>query len=241
MPIAIIGVGMLALVGITAWALIGRGGPAPSPFTEAPEPKATAPTLAATPATPAPPAPAPAAERPPDPAPEPKVAEEKPEPRPEPRVAERPPEPRPRPAERKAERKAEPRVAERKPEPARAQPAPEPRVQELREEPREPELPDGATVLTQEVVSRVVGANRKAFGSCIATAGSSGLALDGRRVALRITINANGTVTYPTLDDQSLNTIELGQCLKSAARLMIFPRFKGDPFHYEVPLVLSSG
>ena len=64
--------------------------------------------------------------------------------------------------------------------------------------------------------------------------------LDGRRVALRITVNTNGTVTYPTLDDQSLNTTEMGQCLKSAARLMIFPKFKGDPFHYEVPLILTG-
>jgi hypothetical protein len=32
----------------------------------------------------------------------------------------------------------------------------------------------------------------------------------------------------------------MGQCLKSAARLMIFPKFKGDPFHYEVPLVLGT-
>ena len=66
------------------------------------------------------------------------------------------------------------------------------------------------------------------------------LSLDGRQVALRVTINGNGTVTYPTLDDQSLNAVELGQCLKSAARLMIFPKFKGDPFHVEVPLTLSN-
>ena len=90
------------------------------------------------------------------------------------------------------------------------------------------------------MLNRVVGANRRAFGSCITAAGKSGLTLDGRQVALRITINGNGTVTYPTLDDQSLNAIELGQCLKSATRLMIFPQFKGDPVHYEVPLVLSN-
>jgi hypothetical protein len=90
------------------------------------------------------------------------------------------------------------------------------------------------------VVNKVVGANRKAFSTCIGNASRSGVALDGRQVALRITVNTNGTVTYPTLDDQSLNTTEMGQCLKSAARLMIFPKFKGDPFHYEVPLILSG-
>jgi hypothetical protein len=102
------------------------------------------------------------------------------------------------------------------------------------------DLPDAAAALTQDVVNKVVGANRKAFSTCIAAAAGSGVKLDGRRVALRITVNTNGTVTYPTLDDQELNTTEMGQCLKSAARLMIFPKFKGDPFHYEVPLILTG-
>jgi hypothetical protein len=231
MPIAIVGLGMLALVGITAYALLGhRDGPPPA---------VPAPRLEPQPPTPAPVEPA--LIPPPEPA---AAVERRPEPAPEPRAAERKAEPRPRPQERKPERKPEPRVAERKPEPARPPPPPpppEPKPDpEPRTESREVELPDASAALTQDVVNKVVGANRKAFSACIANAGSSGVPLDGRRVALRITVNTNGTVTYPTLDDQSLNTTEMGQCLKSAARLMIFPKFKGDPYHYEVPLILGG-
>jgi DNA-directed RNA polymerase subunit RPC12/RpoP len=232
MPIAIIGVGMMALIAIAAWALFGRGGaPSPPPVAVAAEPRPAPPVVEERPPAPTA-APAPVVEAPPEPAPATKGAESRPEPRPEPkgRAAEKR-------VERRAEaRVAEPKVAERRPEPARPPPAQEPGVV-----PHEEAVADSAAVITPEVLSRVLGANRKAFTTCIGTAGRGGLALDGRRVALRFTINANGTVTYPTLDDQSLNATELGQCLKSAARLMIFPRFKGDPFHYEVPLVLGDG
>lgn len=228
LPIAIIGVGMLALIGITAYALLGHGG-SPPPVVSSPGPApAPVPPKAETP----PPAPEPATEKKaeptPEPAPEPKAAEKKPEPKPEPRA---------RPPERKPDKKPEPKVAEKPPEPARAPPPPAP---EPRTETRDVELPDAAAALTPDVVNKVIGANRKAFSTCIAAASGSDVKLDGRRVALRITVNTNGTVTYPTLDDQSLNTTEMGQCLKSAARLMIFPKFKGDPFHYEVPLILSG-
>jgi DNA-directed RNA polymerase subunit RPC12/RpoP len=228
-PIAIIGVGMLALIGITAYALLGHAG-SPAPAVASPGPAPTpAPPKPETP-PPTPPALAPVAENPAKPVPEPRVAEKKPEPRLEPRA---------RPPERKPEKKPEPKVAEKTPEPARPPPPPAP-APEPRTETRDVELPDAAAALTQDVVNRVVGANRKAFSTCISAASGSDVKLDGRRVALRITVNTNGTVTYPTLDDQSLNTTEMGQCLKSAARLMIFPKFKGDPFHYEVPLILSG-
>jgi outer membrane biosynthesis protein TonB/DNA-directed RNA polymerase subunit RPC12/RpoP len=235
-PIAIIGVGMLALVGITAWALLGRGSPPPPATVSRP-----APPPAALPPRPAPevkppePEPVMAAKAEPEPKPEqkpePKVVEKRPEPKPEPKA-----EPKPRPPERKPEPKPQPpKVAEK-----RAEPPPEAAPEQRTTEPRDAEVPDAATALTQDVVNRVVGANRKAFTGCITSAADSGVKLDGRRVALRITVNTNGTVTYPTLDDQSLNATEMGQCLKSAARLMIFPKFKGDPFHYEVPLILSG-
>jgi hypothetical protein len=232
---------MLALVGITAWALLGRGGPPPPAAVAKPAPPALPPRQdpEVKPPEPAPPVEARAE---PERKPEPKVAEKKPEPKPEPKVEPKV-EPRPKPPERKPEKRPEPRVAEKPPAPPAPVPAPAPAAAptlESRSEPREGDLPDAATALTQDVVNRVVGANRKAFTACISSGADSGVKLDGRRVALRITVNTNGTVTYPTLDDQSLNSTEMGQCLKSAARLMIFPKFKGDPFHYEVPLILSG-
>ncbi|MCM2333227.1 MAG: AgmX/PglI C-terminal domain-containing protein [Anaeromyxobacteraceae bacterium] len=225
-PLVYVGLGVVLLVAITVVAIFTGGdkkaGPPPSPVAAAPAP------------TPPPP---PKVEEPPPPPreePKPAVVEKKPEPRPA--VVERKPEPkpeppRPRPPERKPEPKPEPKVAVAPPPPP---PAPEPRT-----EIREVQLPDAESALTPEVVQKVINANRKAFAGCIAQAGSD-VKMDGRKVALKLTVNANGAVTYPTLDDVTLNPTEMGQCLKSAARLMIFPKFKGDPFHVEVPLTLSN-
>jgi hypothetical protein len=101
-------------------------------------------------------------------------------------------------------------------------------------------LGEASEALTQDQVQKVLSSSRKAFDTCIASAGkSSGVALDGRRVMLRLNIQPTGSVTYPTLDDVTLNGTDLGSCLKSAARVMVFPRFKGDPMHVELPLVLA--
>ncbi|MBK9519899.1 MAG: AgmX/PglI C-terminal domain-containing protein [Anaeromyxobacter sp.] len=223
-PLVFVGLGVVLIGAITAVA-IGRGGkkdePQPPPPVAIP---ATAPQRAE-------PEPAPPAPRVVEPAPEPArpaPVEKKVEPRPEP--------PRPKVVERRPEPKPEP-----KPEPVKVAvaPPPPPPPEEPRVETREVQLPDAESALTPEVVQKVITANRKAFASCIASAGED-VKLDGRKVVLKLTVNANGAVTYPTLDDVTLNPTEMGQCLKSAARLMIFPKFKGDPFHVEVPLTLSN-
>jgi TolA protein len=99
--------------------------------------------------------------------------------------------------------------------------------------------PEGG--LTQDQIQKVLSSTRKAFEGCITTSAKSGeVALDGRKVMLRLNIQTNGAVTYPTFDDVTINSTELGSCLKSAARLMVFPKFKGDTMHVEVPLVLQA-
>ncbi len=102
-------------------------------------------------------------------------------------------------------------------------------------------LPEAESGLGQNDIQKVLTSTRKAFESCILAAGKSGeVKLDGQRVMLRLNIQTNGAVTYPTLDDVTLNGTELGSCLKSAARLMVFPKFKGDTMHVEVPLVFAG-
>jgi hypothetical protein len=225
-PIVIIGLGLVALIGITAFALLGRGG----------SPPPASPVAAPAPVTgPPPPEPGPPAQEPGPPVQEPSAARPA-EPEPEPRAPERKPEPRARPPERRQEKRPEAKPAERKAEPARP---PAPDAAALGAESRDADQPE-ATGLPRDEVNKVVQANRKAFSACIANAAGSEVKLDGRPVALRITINTNGTVTYPTLDEQALNSTEMGQCLKSAARLMIFPKFKGDPFQHDVVLALSG-
>ncbi|HET8539864.1 MAG TPA: cell envelope integrity protein TolA [Anaeromyxobacter sp.] len=96
--------------------------------------------------------------------------------------------------------------------------------------------PEGG--LTQGQIEGVLRSTKTAFDGCIQAARGSDVKLDGRRVMLRLNIQTSGAVTYPTLDDVTLNGTELGSCLKSAARLMVFPKFKGDTMHVEVPLVM---
>jgi outer membrane biosynthesis protein TonB len=173
------------------------------------------------------------------PAPEPVKAEpEKPkaEPKPQPRREER--------KEEKRVAKVEPPKAQPKPPPPPPPPPkPEPKPVAKAEPEKQVQLPDAASALSPEAVQRVVNASRRAFESCIADAAKRGTEtkFDGRKVALRLNVNPNGFVTYPTLDDVTLNRTELGECLKAAARLMVFPKFQGDVFHVEVPLTLRGG
>ncbi|WP_242396038.1 zinc-ribbon domain-containing protein [Anaeromyxobacter oryzisoli] len=224
-PLLLIGGGVLVLVAIFGVAVASRGvkGPPAARAAAAPPPQIATPE----PVPPPPPAlPESAAAKPvaaPEPEPDPESkAEPKPEPNPEPNLA------RPAHVERQVERRPEPqprKVAAAAPEPPRRQ--------------SQVYLPQASPGLSQEQIQRVLASTRKAFDGCITSArkGSS-VPLDGRKVSLHLNIQPNGTVTYPTLDDVSLNATSLGSCLKSAARLMVFPKFKGDPMQLEVPLTL---
>ena len=95
--------------------------------------------------------------------------------------------------------------------------------------------------LTAAQIAKVLAGARKSFGTCMAAAARSGdVGLDGRRVTLRVYVHANGSVTYPILDDPDLNASGLGSCLKSQARLLSFPKFQGETFQLNVPLVLAT-
>lgn len=142
-------------------------------------------------------------------------------------------------APREKRRADERRSKERKARVARVEPRPEP--------PRKAEPPPAAPQRakgppSREQVVKIVKANWKAFQSCIteATRRDPGLDLAGRSVNLRMTVQPSGSAAYPTLDDAEMSKTDLGACLKSAARLMVFPRFQGDPFSVEVPLQLGK-
>jgi TolA protein len=149
-------------------------------------------------------------------------------------------------AERDAAAKAEREAAARAEREARAQrdrearEAKERAAAEARERQRvaaaaSPE--EGGDSLTQAQIEGVLRGTKGEFDTCIQAARGVER-LDGRRVMLRLNIQPTGAVTYPTLDDVTLNGTELGSCLKSAARVMVFPKFKGDTMHVEVPLVM---
>lgn len=213
LPIALISAGVLVMVVILGLAVTSVGGKKPPPAA-APQVTAAQPVANPAPAPEPPPPVEPAATAP---APEPKPS-------------------RPARVERAAERQHRP---ERKPDPRPQQVAAAAAEPPPRKEPQV-DLPVASEGLSQDQIQKVLVSTRKAFDGCIASAGKdSSRTLDGRKVALRLNIQPNGTVTYPTLDDVDLNATALGSCLKSAARLMVFPKFKGDPLRIEVPLTLS--
>jgi len=177
------------------------------------------------------------------PAPEPVVAAARPVTPPPAREPAPPPPPAPAPAEPpRSEPAARPKVAAAAPDKKMldllgakqdAPAAPPPAAAARRGE------GDG---LSPAEVESAVKKNRKAFDSCVedAVRNEPGLQVLGRRVGLYLTVNPSGIVTAPRLDDPELLETELGACLKSTARKMVFPQFVGDPFQVKVPLVLGQ-
>jgi DNA-directed RNA polymerase subunit RPC12/RpoP len=237
LPIALIGGGVAVLVGILAFVLLGLGKkPAPPPRAV----RAEAPLLLPTPQPPLqpeplqPPPPEPVQAQ--GPAPSPPLEAQPPPPVPKPGGEERRREERRRRSRDEAQAARDAQERER-----RAQAERDARERDRKERER---LAAAAAAqresegLTQAQIESVLRSTRKAFDGCLASARGTESRLDGRRVLLRLNIQPSGTVTYPTLDDVTLSGTDLGSCLKSAARLMVFPKFRGDTLHVEVPLVM---
>lgn len=239
LPLGLIGGGVAVLVGILAFVLVDSGkkekAPPPRPAAATPVPEqAAAPPLV-------PPAPelerAPPPAEPPPPKPEPPPAQEARRPREDERGARE--ERRRREREEAKERAAREREAKERERKAREERDARERERRERDRLAAAAIQDDAEGgLTQAQIEAVLRSTKKAFDGCLQSARGTESKLDGRRVMLRLNIQTSGTVTYPTLDDVTLNGTELGACLKSAARLMVFPKFKGDTMHVEVPLVM---
>jgi DNA-directed RNA polymerase subunit RPC12/RpoP len=248
MPVVLAAIGVLLLGGITMFAISSGGPSAPTP---APQAAAPRPAPAPEPVQVAPPAPAPAPEPPKEqaaaPAPPDSDAEAEAERR---RRAERERAERERTARAAAEKAEKDRAAKaaadqaERERAARAAAEAAERERRARAQVQEQKvtLPEDAAGLSDDVVQKVVASNRKAFEKCITDAATAepDVKLDGRKVTLKLNVNNEGSVVYPTLDDVTLNSTGLGKCLKSAARLMVFPKFQGDTFHVGVPLVLTA-
>lgn len=250
LPIVLIGGGALVLVGILAFVMLSSSKRAPAPApppavavqAQAPAPPPPPPLAQEAPVEPAiavAPEPPPAAQAKPAPAPKISGADER-RAREERRRRER------EEAQARADRARAERDAKERERQERARAEREQREREARERERQErervaaasasEEAEGS--LTQAQIETTLRSTRKAFDACIQAARGTDVKLDGRRVMLRLNIQTSGTVTYPTLDDVTLNGTEIGSCLKSAARLMVFPKFKGDTMHVEVPLVM---
>jgi len=81
----------------------------------------------------------------------------------------------------------------------------------------------------------------KNLDACVTVAREGGQAseLNGRTVNVTMTVNPNGKVLYPTLDDVELNGTDLGKCLKKESGRIQFPAFGGEPIRVRKPIVLK--
>jgi hypothetical protein len=94
--------------------------------------------------------------------------------------------------------------------------------------------------LDEKQIEATISRSQAGFEQCVAQARKNEPQLVGesRRITVTMTVNPNGRVLYPTLDDALLTSTELGSCLKREAGKMAFPEFAGDPVRVRVPLVL---
>jgi DNA-directed RNA polymerase subunit RPC12/RpoP len=235
LPIALIGGGVAVLVGILAFVLLGVGKKTPPP---------PRPIRAEEPVLPAPmPPPQPAQAQPPEPSPPPVEAQAPPPAPREVRGSSSGPSAEERLREERRRRSRDEAQAARDAQERERRSRREREAAERERKDRERlaaaavAQPEGEGLSPAQIES-VLRSTRKAFDACLASARGTESKLDGRRVLLRLNIQPTGSVTYPTLDDVTLSGTDLGSCLKNAARLMVFPKFKGDTLHVEVPLVM---
>jgi len=253
---------VLVLVALAIWRPFGGRPAGPSPGAPLPTspaatpPPAPAPPPAAAAPSPAPPSTANATAPTPPPA-EPARPSSDSTAAPPPQTAEAPaakPSPAPAPARPPPPRTTEKQVRPAKPPerkvakaerrdtvPPPAEPAQAPAPPAAAEpEARESELQPSAG-LTPDEVQRVLGTGRRAFDACLRDP-SRGLdqPIGPRQVTLRFTVEPEGKVSYPTIDDVTISAAPLGQCLKAAARGLSFPAFRGDPVKVDVPIAIPA-
>jgi hypothetical protein len=94
--------------------------------------------------------------------------------------------------------------------------------------------------LTDEQVKRTIRRSQSAFESCIA-ASLRRRGFRGGRILMSVTVTPSGTVSRAAIDAPAVERSELGSCLKSACKRMVFPPFRGPAFELQMPLLLAAG
>ena len=92
----------------------------------------------------------------------------------------------------------------------------------------------------QQALAKVVAQSGPAFQSCIEQQLKRTPNFRGGKVNLVATVGASGTVKQARLDRKDIDLSDLGSCLKSRARRLVFPSFEGEDVEVEIPLVLTA-
>jgi hypothetical protein len=91
-----------------------------------------------------------------------------------------------------------------------------------------------------QALAKVVSQSGPAFQACIEQQLKRTPNFRGGKVNLVATVGASGTVKQARLDRKELDGSDLGVCLKSRARRLVFPSFEGEDVEVEIPLVLTA-
>lgn len=92
----------------------------------------------------------------------------------------------------------------------------------------------------QQALAKVVSQSGPAFQACIEQQLKRTPNFRGGKVNLVATVGASGTVKQARLDRKEIDVSDLGSCLKSRARRLVFPAFEGEDVEVEIPLVLTA-
>jgi hypothetical protein len=95
----------------------------------------------------------------------------------------------------------------------------------------------GAAALTPEALRKALDDNKRALQGCIDSE-SPGLVV--RKLRIATTVAPSGAVLTARIDDRALDQSALGDCLKRAAQRIAFPRFAGDPFDVDIPILVAG-
>lgn len=91
-----------------------------------------------------------------------------------------------------------------------------------------------------QALAKVVSQSGPAFQACIEQQLKRTPNFRGGKVNLVATVGASGTVKQARLDSKEIDGSDLGSCLKSRARRLVFPAFEGEDVEVEIPLVLTA-
>lgn len=138
--------------------------------------------------------------------------------------------------------------------PAKPEPPASPELRKLYADARKPDVgPTGVPTLAHatpsaasgggpsaQALAKVVAQSGPAFQSCIEQQLRRTPNFRGGKVNLVATVGASGTVKQARLDRKDIDVSDLGSCLKSRARRLVFPTFEGEDVEVEIPLVLTA-
>ena len=158
-------------------------------------------------------------------------------PKPAPVAKPAPPPPTPAEAKALAEAKAPPELKALYNDPKKQDVGPGPAPSPSRSAPAAASAGSGPN---QQALSKVVSQGSPSFQFCIEQKLKKTPNFRGGKVNLVATVGPSGVVKQARLDRKDIDLSDLGDCLKSKARRLVFPAFQGADVEVQIPLVLTA-